>query len=157
MRASLLLILLAAPAGATCQGDTVFSCRIGAKILEVCHAAGALTYAFGPEGQPELTLSRPLATAAFTPWPGIGSEIWETVAFPSRDHVYEVWTSVLRDPESTAGLRGGVDVLRGEELVARLRCDPGTPSQSLDVIYDLKTAIGQCWDFDAKAWTRSCG
>lgn len=156
MRAALLLTLLAAPAHAACQGDTVFSCRIGAKLLEVCHSGDTLTYAFGPEGRPELALSQPLQTVAFTPWPGIGSEIWETVAFPSQDHVYEVWTSVRRDPEATYGLRGGVSVLKGEELVVQLVCDPGTPSQSLDVIYDLKVGIGQCWDMETRAWTASC-
>ena len=51
MRAALLLALLAAPAAspvwAACPGDTVFSCPIGKKTVEICHAKGLLTYTFG--------------------------------------------------------------------------------------------------------------
>ena len=155
MRAALLFALLATPAAAACPGDTVFSCRIGAKVLEVCHAADTLTYAFGRVGRPELTLSQPLETAAYTPWPGIGRAIWDSLAFSNDGVTYEVWTSVERMDEA-AQLEGGVNVIEGETLLARLTCDRGTPSQSLDVIYELKSEIGQCWDFDAKAWTRSC-
>lgn len=156
MRAALLFALLATPASAACPGGTVFSCRIGAKVLEVCHAADALTYVFGREGKPELTLSQPLETAAYTPWPGIGRAIWDSLAFSNDGITYEVWTSVERMDEA-AQLEGGVNVIEGETHLASLTCDPGTPSQSLDVIYELKSEIGQCWDFDAKAWTRSCG
>jgi hypothetical protein len=151
--------LLARPALAACpnpEDNLVFSCTIGGKALEICHWKGALIYSFGPGYQPELSLAEPLETIAFTPWPGIGRDIWETVAFPNEGYVYEVWTSAERDPAATAGLRGGVSVLRGEDLVASLTCDPGTPSQSLDVIYALKEAIGQCWDVDARAWTGAC-
>lgn len=156
MRAALLLIALASPAAACPTGAEVFSCTIKGKPLRLCHEAGVLTYSFGPAGKPDLSLSQPLETLAFTPWPGIGSDIWETVAFPNQGYTYEVWTSVTRDPESTAGLRGGVTVLQGETTVAQLTCDPGTPSQSLDVIYDLKEAIGQCWDFDSRSWQTVC-
>ncbi|NHB75248.1 hypothetical protein [Rhodobacter calidifons] len=110
-----------------------------------------------PDRRPELTLSQPLETLAFTPWPGIGNDIWETVAFPNEGYSYEVWTSVTRDPEATGGLRGGVTVRQGEAIIARLTCDPDTPSQSLDVIYDLKESIGQCWDFTSRSWQTSCG
>lgn len=155
MRAALFLVLLAAPAGATCQGDTVFSCRIGAKILEVCHTTGALNYAFGPEGQPELALTQPLETAAYTPWPGIGRAIWDSLAFTNKGTTYEVWTSFDRMDEA-ARLEGGVNVLEGETLLATLACDPGSVATSLDILSELKSQIGQCWDVDAKAWTRSC-
>jgi hypothetical protein len=81
MRSALLLLALAAPAHAACQGDEAFSCQIGAKRVEVCYWKGMLTYSFGREGKTELTLNEPLETVAFTPWPGIGSSLWETVAF----------------------------------------------------------------------------
>jgi hypothetical protein len=158
MRAAILLLaLLASPAHAACQNDSeVFSCRIGAKTLQVCHWKGALIYQFGPENNWDLSIAEPLETVAFTPWPGIGSAIWETVAFRNKGYSYEVWTSAERDPEAPSGLTGGVSVLEGDTVVAQLTCDPGTPSQSLDGIYDLKEAIGQCWDFDARRWSTTC-
>lgn len=155
MRAALLLFLLTAPAHAACPGDTVSSCRIGAKVLEVCHAEGALTYAFGPEGRPELTIAQPLDTAAYTPWPGIGRAIWDSLTFTNQGTTYEVWTSFDRMDEA-AQLEGGVNLLEGETVLATLACDRGSVSTSLDMVSELKAGIGQCWDFDAKVWTSSC-
>ncbi len=159
MRASLLILALFLPTAAFADctgGTTVFSCTIGKKTLEICHRQDALTYSFGPAGKPDLTLAQPLETADFTPWPGIGRTIWESLAFRNQGYTYEVWTAVERDPEDTTGLQGGINVLKGEDLQAQLTCDPGTASQSLDVVYGLKQAIGQCWDFDSRSWTTGC-
>ncbi|MES2816883.1 MAG: hypothetical protein V4720_18420 [Pseudomonadota bacterium] len=159
MRTAFLLALLAAPlAGPTwaaCQGDEAFSCQIGTKTLEVCYWKGMLTYAYGPEDDPEIFLNERLETVAFTPWPGIGSSLWETVAFANAGYTYEVWTSVERDPEATEPRAGGVRVLQGDQTVAELDCDRGTAT-SMDGLYDLKDGIGQCWDMDAQAWG-TCG
>jgi hypothetical protein len=156
MRAALLLILLAAPASAACQGDTVFSCQIGKKTLEVCHAKAMLTYRFGPEGKPDLTITEPLETVTFTPWPGVGRYIWETLAFRNQGFTYEIWTSVERGPEAVTGLQAAVTVFEGDTEIARLTCDEGTPTNSLDGVYDLKQSIGQCWDFGSQSWQRDC-
>ena len=153
----LALTFLAAPAQAACPNDSeIFSCTIKGKPLQICHWKGALIYNFGPVERPELSLAEPLQTVVFTPWPGAGRYIWETVAFPNQGYTYDVWTSFERDPEVSTGLEGGVNVTEGEALVAQLTCDPGTVSNSLDVIYGLKESIGQCWDFDARAWTTIC-
>lgn len=154
---ALLLTLLPLPAAAGCANDSeVFSCTIKGKPLQICHWKGALIYNCGPVAAPELSIAEPLETALYSPWPGVGSAIWESVAFPNKGYAYEVWTSVERDPEATTGLMGGVNVLQGDGLVAQLDCDPGTPSNSLDVIWDLKESIGQCWDFDSQSWQRGC-
>ncbi len=158
MRALILaLAFLPTAAFAECHPDTeVFSCRIGKKILEVCHWKGALVYSFGPAGKPDLTIAEPLETVAYQPWPGVSNSIWDSVTFANEGYSYEVWTSIARDPEDTSGLQGGVNVLKGETQQAQLTCDDGTASQPLDVIYELKEAIGQCWDFDNHAWTTGC-
>jgi hypothetical protein len=153
---ALLLAVLPVPALA-CQNDSeVFSCQVGKKVLEICHWKGALIYSYGPPGKADLTIAEPLETVEFTPWPGIGRYIWETVAFRNQGYAYKVWTSVERGPESITGLEGGVNVLQGDEVVANIACDPGTPSNSLDRIYELKESIGQCWDFDSKVWQTAC-
>jgi hypothetical protein len=155
-RLILALTLLAAPAAgpvwAACQNDSeVFSCQIGAKTLQVCYWKGALIYQFGPEGNWDLSIAEPMETVAFTPWPGIGSSLWETVAFRNEGYTYEVWTSVERDPESTEPRSGGVRVMQGDKSVAELDCNRGTAT-SMETLYDLKDRIGQCWDIEAQAW-----
>lgn len=155
MRAALLLILLAAPAYAACPGDTVFSCPIGKKSLEICHAKGLLTYQFGRAGKPELIISEPLETVAYTPWLGIGRAIWDSVAFENEGVTYEVWSSFDKMDEN-AVLEGGINVMEGDQALATLTCNKGSVDMALDVISDLKAGIGQCWDFDNRTWTTSC-
>lgn len=151
MRAALLLALLAAPASAACQGDEAFSCTIGKKTLQVCYWKGALIYSYGREGKPELTIAQPLETAAYTPWPGIGRAIWDSVAFQNEGVTYEVWTSFDKLDEQ-AVLEGGVNVMQGDTTLASLTCDKGSVAHSLDPIMDLKSGIGQCWNPEAQAW-----
>jgi hypothetical protein len=154
----LALILAVLPVSAlACQNDSdVFSCQVGKKVLEICHWKGALIYSFGAPGTPDLTIAQPLETAEYTPWPGVGSAIWEMVTFQNQGHVYEVVTSVDRDPGGDQTLQGGVFVTKDEALVAEVRCDPGTASNALDVIWELKESIGQCWDFETISWQTTC-
>ena len=151
MRAALILALLATPASAACQGEEAFSCQIGQKTLDVCYWKGALIYRYGPEGHPELTIAEPLETVDYTPWPGIGSAIWETVSFRNDGYTYEIWTNIERDPEATEPRAGGVRVMQGDATVAELSCNRGTATP-MDGLYDLKSWIGQCWDGESKTW-----
>lgn len=147
-----LLVLLPLPALACPSGEALLSCPIGKKQLEVCLTADAVTYGFGPKGAPELTLTSPIRDAAYTPWPGIGSAIWDSVAFANKGTTYEVWTSVQRDPESTQGYQGGVTVRQGDAVQAQLTCANGTVAGDLSAIFDAKEAAGQCWNFETQGW-----
>jgi hypothetical protein len=155
MRAALLLALLATPTAspiwAACQGDEAFSCQIGKKSLDLCSWKGDLIYRYGREGTPELTIAEPLETVAYTPWPGIGRAIWDSVAFQNEGVTYEVWSSFDRMDEA-AVLEGGVNVIKGDKTLASLTCDKGSVVRSLDTISELKAGIGQCWDFDSRTW-----
>jgi hypothetical protein len=152
MRAALILALLAAtPASAACQGDEAFSCQIGQKTLELCYWKGMLTYSYGRDGKPELTLTEPLETVAYTPWPGIGRTIWDTVAFRNAGVTYEVWTSFDKMDEN-AILEGGVYVMEGETMLASPTCDRGSVAHGLDTISFMKAGIGQCWAPETQSW-----
>ncbi len=154
--AALILALLApAAAGAACPGQVLLSCPIGKKQLDLCLTATSLTYSFGPRGAPELALTTPIAQAAYQPWPGVGSAIWDAVTFTNNGTGYEVWTSIDRnDPNAT--WQGGVNVLKGEALQAQLTCAPGSVSGDLTAIFAAKEAAGQCWSFDTLRWQTAC-
>lgn len=156
MRAALLLALLAAgPAQALCQGDEYFSCRIGAKELQVCYWKGMLIYQYGPETAPELSLNVTVEEADFTPWAGIGRTMWDSLAFHNDGVTYEVWAAMdkkLEDSEPEPVLQGGVTVMKGGETLASLTCDAGSARSALDTLWDRKTEIGQCWDYEANQW-----
>lgn len=156
-RIAVLIALLPFPAAADCAGgEEVFTCQIGEKHLEICHVGDDLTYAFGPQGNPDLRISESLTTVSFTPWPGVGSAIWESVAFVNDGYAYEVWTSQERNGEENTPLEGGINVLNGEDLVAELRCDADTASQPLEGVWDLKESVGLCWEFSSFSWKTTC-
>src|SRR5690606_26843141 len=98
--------------------------------LEVCiepedsRGNGAFTYSFGPKGQQDLTQREEFSAGTATPWSGVGRAIWESVAFRNDGHSYEAWHSVDRLTEDSA-LEAGVNVLRGEDLLASLTCESG--------------------------------
>jgi hypothetical protein len=154
---TLAFLLLASPAAAQClPGGQVFTCQAGAKVVEICNEAETLIYSYGPPGAPELVIAEPLASVTFQPWPGAGSSIWESVTFFNGSYAYEVTTSVDRNGDLDAPLQGGVYVRQNDAPVGEVICDPGTASNSLDVVWGLKEAIGQCWDFGNQSWQYSC-
>ena len=153
---TLLLALLPLPAAAACPNESeVFSCAIKGKPLQVCHRKGALIYNFGPIDKPELSIAEPLETVDYYPWPGFSRSIWSSVTFHNEAVSYEVWASFDR-LDDNAQLEGGIIVQDGGTPLAELTCDRGSVSQLLDVISDLKSDIGQCWDFDSQSWLATC-
>lgn len=151
MRA-LFLFLLPLPAMAACPEQAFVSCPVGGgNVLEVCIGADSFSYTFGTEGAPELALSVPMSAGTVTPWPGVGGAIWSSVAFENAGHTYEVWSSVSRDPENI-DIQGGVNVMRGETLLAQRTCLPGTAESPAFMLEDAMAAAGYCWDFDARTW-----
>ena len=155
---ALVLCLLPLPALADCPGQTFVSCPVdGGRWLEVCIGAEDFSYAFGPRSAPELRLSVPMAAGTVTPWSGVGRAIWSAVGFPNAGHVYEVWASVDRLTENPVP-EAGVNVLRGDDLLAQIECQPGTAPGAVFVLEDAMAAAGWCWNLDARRWQRGgCG
>jgi len=151
----------AGAAGAACLPDeqTFMACMIAenGKSLSVCFDADTIHYRFGaPDQPPELALSSPVADIGYTPWPGIGRAIWESVIFPNNGHVYEVFAGFDRmiqeyDPENPAF--GGVHVLRDDLVIAELRCAPETLDFKWgDGLFVAKEAAGMTFDLESQTW-----
>ena len=157
MRVVLLLLALADPSAAACPaGEEVFSCLIGTRALTSCHADGALPYRFGPEGQPELALTEPLATVDYAPYSGFGRSRFYSVTFRNGTASHEVWSRYDRIGDG-APMSGGV-TLRDGTSEARLTCTPGTVTRELEGLGFLKVDLGQCYDWDLQSWrTGACG
>ncbi len=157
MRAPVLALALCAPLPALAEcppGGSVFSCRIDGKVLELCRKGDNLTYSYGPAGAPELAMSESLLTVDYQPWPGIGSSVWESVAFTTGDHLYEVWT---RTDRNFAGLDGGIMVSRNGASLADLYCNEGTASNPLyDTLFPMKESVGLCWRGPNEGWVTDC-
>jgi hypothetical protein len=156
MRAAVLFLLLAAPAGAACQDTTeIFACKVGTKTLEICEEASALVYRFGPETAPELTIAEPLATVAYAPYSGFGRTRHYTVTFQNAGIAYEVWTGTDR---GTTRIEGGITVTEGGTTLAKLTCTPGSATRELESIGLRKQDLGQCFDQETEVWRQGpCG
>jgi len=165
MRFSIILIaasLFATPALADCpEGTTpILSCTFanGAKVLDACHDGATATYAFGKAGRaPDLVIETPLTELAYTPWPGIGSAIWDEVGFFNAGIEYHLWQNFDRSPsdaEGTVLVSAGIVVLKGEEELARLNCDTASITPAVDGLWDVFDARGLCFESETQQWQR---
>lgn len=154
----LVLALLPFPAMAECRQETFLSCPVGGNDwLEVCIGGDSFSYAFGPAGAPELQLTAPMAAGPVTPWPGVGSAIWSAVVFQNGGYAYEVWSSIDRNPDHE-NPQGGVNVLRGEAMLAQFTCLAGTVTTPAFTLEDAMAEAGYCWNLDTRVWdTGTCG
>ena len=158
MRAAALMSLALLPptaALAACPGEVIFSCPIKGKTLQVCLDGDRAHYVFGRPGTPDLSLTEPLATLDFQPWPGIGRTIWQNVRFRNEGVTYEVWSSIEKPLDENASdpqWMGGVTVSQGDQTLAELTCSAPPDPPFLDALFDAKVAAGQCWNFDTLAW-----
>lgn len=124
--------------------------------MQVCQTSDAATYIFGPSGRPaDLVLATSLRNLGYRPWNGIGRSIYEEVTFENGDFAYTAWQSIDKMKavdEAPDAITGGVLVTKGDQTLASLDCDLGTVEATLDALYPLKEAEGQCYDRDAFAW-----
>ena len=151
-------VVWAGSAAAACE--TVFiGCTFdtGVKAVTVCVTDDEATYEFGPTGDvPDLTLAEPVSTVAYTPWPGVGRAIWETVTFQNGAYRYEVYAGIDRNPDGEPPY-GGVIVRKGDQELTDLTCDLGSVTYTYDpVLSDAKAAAGLCWSGDAEAGWQGC-
>lgn len=156
---------LATPAGAACGPgfETFLSCTFsgGMKALDVCSDSERATYAFGPAaGPPELALATTVADLDYEPWPGIGRTIWERVTFRNGGVAYVVHGAIERDYPADAAaevvvtVTGGIEVMRGEEPIATLACDPGSADFAWgEALSNAKARAGLCLDHASRTWT----
>lgn len=151
-RFALLAALIPAAAHAACEGETYLDCPLpDGRRIEACIGTTDFSYRFGKPGAWDLQLSMPIEEAQVTPWSGMGGAIWSSLGFPNAGYVYEVWTSVEKNDENPA-MSGGVNVLKGEELIASLDCAPGTANTPAFALEDAMAARGYCYDLDTQGW-----
>ena len=163
LRLAGLAVLMSAGAGwALCASSEVpvFACTFsgGKKAVEICAGANRAHYAFGKRGQAaELSLSTAMSALEYRPWNGIGRSIHEEVTFRNAGHGYTVYFSFDRfaDPPET-GSAGGIAVTKAGEELANLTCDPGSISNGIEQLYQLKLDAGQCWDYNEFRWRSEC-
>ena len=145
-------------------GEEVFlTCDIrdSAKALSVCHTDEIASYRFGPKGNaPELEINSPLSDVLLVPWPGFGRTIWEEIHFENAGHNYMVFAAIQREypddenEDIIVHIEGGVEVTKNDDLIVALSCEKGSVDFPWSSgIYDIKTALGQCFDKQETAWT----
>lgn len=162
---AILTCVLPAPAArADCPaGQYLFlSCKIEdrPKYLQVCFDEQAMYYTFGPQNGPaELTLSETYDTLDYTPWPGVGRAIWESVSFTNQDFTYTVYGGFDRmfgdetEDDHPHPHFGSLTVTQGEQTIAELTCDRTTTTFSWpEEIFGHKEAAGFEWDYSESSW-----
>jgi hypothetical protein len=164
MKYVLALIAFTNPAWAAClAGEEAFmTCQIenSTKSLRVCFDDQTTFYRFGTVGKPpELTLSEPIVTVDYRPWPGVGRSIAEGVTFMNDDYTYNVFAGFERmfgDEEyediphrSFGGVRvqqGGIHMI---ELVCALKTVEFAWGEGL---WSAKHNLGVVWSYETDDW-----
>lgn len=157
LRYAFLFVMVAGPAQALCADaeKVLMSCTIkdGTKTLDVCHQNGEARYRYGPRnGSTELELSTWIGDLEYYPWGGVGSSIYEEIAFYNGDIRYAVWTSIERNPDANYPTSGGVTVTRADETLADLQCDIGSVTARIDDLFEQKEIEGVCWNAENFRW-----
>ncbi|MBO9452168.1 hypothetical protein J7426_17975 [Tropicibacter sp. R16_0] len=137
------------------QTQTLVSCTLkgGAKQLTTCLSASRVSYAFGSVGNtPELVLNYSVRDVDMRPWPGVGSSIWEEFTFYNKGVSYVVHYAVERTPDGQVS--GGVTVMKGEQELAHLSCDPGSVvSAGYGLpLFEAKERAGQTYSLETRSW-----
>lgn len=140
-------------------GEVLFDCALGNKQLSVTLEGGTATYTFGPKGAPEMTITAAPRDLNYVPWNGIGRFMPEAVEFENQGTIYQLWYGLEKLIDENAPLppiRGGVWVMKGDEVLADLVCDSPPSVYALEAIYDAKLAAGQCYDWESQSWGTRC-
>ena len=158
-KTALAFACLATPALSCGVGQwEVFDCTLsdGKKQLRVCSTEEAANYSFAVPGQsPEIELFEPIDRLDYRPWNGVGRTLFEDATFNNESYSYSVYSVFDRLTEG-AMLEGGVVVKKDDVEIAHLRCDPGSVSARLDLFYEFKARVGQCWNHQDFTWGTDC-
>ncbi|WP_417249927.1 hypothetical protein [Celeribacter sp.] len=100
------------------------NCTVAGKVVELCLTPNEnrVTYRFGPAEAPEIELTRDFDAITMQPWSGIGRGIWDMVEIPNGDFIYELHWNADKIDRTVVG---GVNVRRGEAVLASVSCDAG--------------------------------
>ena len=160
IRAALVFTLTPTLAAAACPEVTLVSCGLAKsqKRVELCLTGDTLRYRFGTAQAVELELIRDLAEASFTPWPGIGRTMWEELSLENEGVTYQFssYSEKLMEEGTEDQLALGTDlfVQRGDQVLAKLTCDPAQVSDFYPVGEALQ-ALGYCLGEDG--WRKGAG
>lgn len=111
---------------ATCIGSkTLFSCMTEkGKRVQFCQQGDTVTYSYGPEGAPEITLNVKNSDVMSRLWDGMGSNEFNEVYVPNGDVIYMAYTSFIhpRGDEEAVAATAGLTVLKNGKSVAEIKC-----------------------------------
>jgi hypothetical protein len=141
-------------AGCAPNVTTLLSCSAGkgTKVLDLCSDGANVLYRFGTAGlAPDLELIRSVRQVGYTPWPGVGSAILESVAVTNGGYTYEVYSSIARNPEDPK-VSGGVEVFQDGKSLASVQCDAGSVYTNIDALFEMREAAGLCYDYASFSW-----
>lgn len=123
MKKPLLLIIASLlSAGAWANPTTLFQCTTtNNKIINLIENKRVISYSFGKQGNPELSIAVPKSKASTYQWSGIGRYINYAVNVPNGNVNYRVFSGFDKIDQTT---ESGVEVSKNGETIATVYCAP---------------------------------
>lgn len=147
---------LANVAAASCTDEPFLTCTIGSKTLSLCLGEGTGTYSFGPAGNPELMMTRPIREVDYVAWSGFGRYPTNQVVFHNQSYSYVITSGYDRHEDGDRPYEVTILVERNNRIMTGLSCRETFDDDPLDVIWRAKEDAGQCWRIETRNWHDDC-
>lgn len=149
-------VALTSAAAASCTEEPFLTCTTGSKTLSLCLGDWTANYSFGPAGSPELVLTRPISEVDYIGWNGFGRYPTDQVVFRNHSYSYVITSGYDRHEDGDRPYEVAILVERDDRIVTSLSCRETFEDDPLDVIWNAKESVGQCWRIETRDW-KECG
>jgi hypothetical protein len=146
----------------TCEGVTALNCLTPEGSLQLCVYDGVVSFNLDSKYSERVDVSTSIRDALLVPWIGFGKDV-SVLLFVQGETRYRLYSSSTYDPQTDGTrLEAGVIVeLPPTSMDAHpmkfLPCNIPQKADWFNILYDAKTATGQCWDRASESWRYECG
>lgn len=146
---------------AACDEGEILRCNTSKGEVNLCVAGDTVNFELVVESGKRFSASSTLSSANLVPWIGFGEDV-SILSFDMGETRYRLYSSSTYDPQ-TDGNRleaGVIEELPPTSMDAHpmkiLPCDFPQKADWFNILYDAKTATGQCWDRASESWKDEC-
>lgn len=159
----LVCVINAAPIFAsTCDGIAALNCLTAEGSLQLCVSDGIVSFNLVSKFGKRIDVSTSIHDALLVPWSGFGGDV-SVLSLELEGARYRLYSSSTYDPQTDGNrLEAGVIVeLPSTSMDAHpmkiVPCNIPQRADWFNILYDAKTATGQCWDRVSESWRYECG
>lgn len=145
----------------TCEGIAALNCLTPEGSIQLCVSDEIVSFNLDSKYGERAEVSKNIRDALLFPWIGFGEDV-SILLFDLGETRYRLYSSSTYDPQTDGNrLEAGVIVeLPPTSMEAHpmkiVPCNIPQKADWFNILYDAKTATGQCWDRASERWKDEC-